>query len=54
MIGSREAGRHWLLQHPASGMRVASSSLRFTAGSPKVFDTLNLKEAKALLNELAV
>jgi hypothetical protein len=27
--------------------------LRFTAGSPKEFDTLDLKEARALLEELA-
>ena len=33
-------------------MRLASFSLRSTAGSPKGFDTLDLKEAKALLDEL--
>ena len=33
-------------------MRPASFSLRSTAGSPKGFDTLDLKEAKALLDEL--
>ena len=32
-------------------MRLASFSLRSTAGSPR-FDTLDLKEAKALLDEL--
>jgi hypothetical protein len=33
-------------------MRPAIFSLRFTARSPKAFDTLDVKEAKALLNEL--
>jgi len=32
--------------------KVANCLLRFTAGSPKGFDTLDLKEAKALLDEL--
>jgi hypothetical protein len=36
----------------ANGMRPALFSLRSTAGSPKD-DTLDLKEAKALLDELA-
>ena len=34
-------------------MRPASLSLRSTVGLPKGFDTLDLKEAKALLEELA-
>jgi hypothetical protein len=34
-------------------MRPASFSLRSTVGSPKCFDTLDLKEAKVLLDELA-
>ena len=33
--------------------KLANCSLRSTAGSPKGFDTLDLKEAKALLEELA-
>ena len=32
-------------------MRLTSFSLQHTAGSPKGFDTLDLKEAKALLDE---
>jgi hypothetical protein len=34
-------------------LRRASCSLRFTAGSRKGFDTRDLKDAKALLEELA-
>jgi hypothetical protein len=34
-------------------MRLAIFSLRSTAGSTEGFDTLDLKEAKALLDELA-
>jgi hypothetical protein len=37
----------------ASGMRLAGFSLRCTAGLPEGFDTRDLKEAKALLGELA-
>ena len=33
--------------------RPAIFSLRSTAGSPKGFDTLDLKDAKVLLDELA-
>ena len=33
--------------------RLANCSLRYTAGSPKGFDTLDLKEAKALLDDLS-
>jgi hypothetical protein len=34
-------------------MRLASFSLPSTAGLPKGFDTRDLKEAKALLDDLA-
>jgi hypothetical protein len=37
----------------ASGVRPENFSLRSTAGSPRAFDTLDLKQAKALLVELA-
>jgi hypothetical protein len=36
-----------------SGMRLASFSLRFCGWFTEGFDTLDLKEAKALLDELA-
>jgi hypothetical protein len=37
----------------ASAIRPASFSLRSTAGLQKGFDTLDLKQAKVLLDELA-